>query len=227
MDTHQPQPKIHCPASLPCAAACTSCPRCAPRSRSCFPVPAAGGFAPIAYLQLKYSSATHAPQGLAGQGVSLCREQPLHLYGIRPMPFLRLKADLVPGSQTFRPGTGQKCLLQQMSLDRALLHHPLFQNHHFSSVRSQCPASGSAAPAPPLCLPLLMSPPSKWASAPHREPPPLFLAWELVLGVQRRGEARGISQHHAVYKSNKTFYCSFDQLLPSPVWGLPDHCCLF
>ena len=50
-------------------------------------------------------------------------------------------------------GTGQSCFVS-----------PLFQKCHYSSVRSQCPASGSTAPAPPLCLPLLMFPPSKWAT---------------------------------------------------------------
>lgn len=86
--------------------------------------------------------------------------------------------------------TGQSCFAS-----------PLFQKHRFSSVRSQCSASDSAAPAPPLCLPLLMFPPSKWASCGQahttRSPSPLFLAWELIPGVQTRGKTRGTSQQRA------------------------------
>lgn len=36
-----------------------------------------------------------------------------------------------------------------------------------------------------------------WASAHHQEPSPLFLACELIPGVQRRGKTRGTSQQRA------------------------------
>lgn len=87
------------------------------------------------------------------------------------MPFLSPKADLVAGSETFRPETGQKCLLQQMSLDRAVLRPTPFQKRHFSSVRSQCPPSCRAAPAPPPCLPLPMSLPPQGPPVGKRTPP--------------------------------------------------------
>lgn len=155
-------------------------------SHSCLSTSAAGGFAPIKYFQLKYSSVTHIPQRLTRQrvylsGAAIAPVQDL----LRVLP----QADFIPGSKTFRSETGQKCLLQQMSLDGAALH--LFQNHHFSSVRSQCPAPGSVAQHHPAASP-------RWCY-PHPNRPPvgkhipsgaLSLAWELVPDVQKRVETR-------------------------------------
>lgn len=85
-------------------------------------MPAAGGFAPVKCFQLKCSSVTRAPQCRTWQRVYPLGPAAASLQDL-PCALPRPKADSVSGSKTFRPGTGQKCFLQQMSLDRAVLRH--------------------------------------------------------------------------------------------------------
>ena len=62
------------------------------------------------------------------------------------------------------------------------------------SLRQHCPST-TTLPPPADVSPIQMGHP--WASTHHQEPSPLFLAWELVPGVQSRGKTRGTSQQRA------------------------------
>lgn len=75
--------------------------------------------------------------------------------------YLPSKVGLVPVSKTFRPERGQKCFLQQISLDRTAWCHPCFTSFFLSQEQvaslRQCWPSTTTLPLPGGASPIQMS----------------------------------------------------------------------
>lgn len=90
---------------------------------------------------------------------------------------LPFKASLVYVSKTFRPERGQKCFLQQISLDGPLFH--IIFPHSGTSGQPQAVLPQYHHTASPCwCFPHPNGLP--WANTQHQVHSSLFFAWELI-----------------------------------------------
>lgn len=100
---------------------------------------------------------------------------------------LPFKASLVYVSKIFRPERGQKCFLQEISLDGTFWCHSsstsfFLTQEQVASLRQCCPSTTT------LPLPAGVS----WANTQHQVHSSLFFAWELIPRGQDKRHKPGV-----------------------------------